>query len=69
METNDRAKQIDWLRQLASSLAEMGGGTAEEIVHYAMGKPGRADLNLTLPLWFDSHDMMLLTEYVQEVLA
>jgi len=67
----DRPRQIGWIRELAASLAEMNAdeASAEQIVHYAMGEEGRADLDITLPLWFDSHDMMLLTEYTQEAMA
>lgn len=70
MDTLDRVEQIDWLRQFAANLAEMNADAAAgEIVDYAVSKVGRADLDITLPTWFGCHDMMLLTEYVQEALA
>jgi len=62
----DRVAQVNWIRDLAASLAGLADGThsEDEIVEWALSKQGARQLDITLPGWFDDHDRMLLTDMV-----
>lgn len=67
METEDRVKQVNYLRELAGYICfhvAVGGYTAEQLVEYALLQ-GEIDP----PSWFDAHDQMVLTRFVAESLA
>jgi len=68
MTTDDRVAQISWLRELATNIAQnLGDGTAEELVEFAMSEDA-ACWEIDWPEWFDDHDRNLLTEMVAEAL-
>lgn len=65
----DRVAQVNWLRQLANDIADnLGTGTAEELVEYALSVEGRTAWNINIPDWFDAHDRGLLVRFVIEAL-
>lgn len=64
----DRVTQVNWINELAANMANMGGGTAEEIIEYALSKEGQESWGIDLPDWFDDHDRWLLTQRVAESL-
>jgi len=65
----DRIEQVNWLRELAVNIAQnLGEGTAEELVEYALSDEGRESWGIEIPEWFDGHDRELLTEIVAEAL-
>ena len=65
MTTDDRVAQIGWLCELAINIAEnLGEGTAEELVEYALSDEGRTNWGIELPQWFDEHDRQALIEMV-----
>lgn len=67
MFTDDRVEQINWINEIAANIAEnLGDGTAEELVTYALSDEGRAAWGIELPAWFDAHDRALLVERVAE---
>jgi hypothetical protein len=64
----DRTEQVNWLQELAGNIASnLGEGTAEELVEYALGE-GRKSWGIDIPDWFDDHDRDLLTRFVSEQL-
>ena len=68
-ETMDRTGQVDWIRNLADNIAaNLGEGTAGELVGYALSDEGRESWGIELPDWFDSHDRNLLIRFVAELL-
>ena len=70
MTTNDRVRQVDWLREFAGNIASnLGEGTAEELVEYALSDDGRESWGIELPEWFSDHDKRLLIEWVEEACA
>ena len=70
METTDRFKQMSWLRELAGNIAaNLGEGTAEELVEYALSHDGLWTWNIEAPSWFDEHDQRLLTNMVRRRIA
>ena len=70
MDTDDRVEQVNWILQFADSIAQnMGEGTAEELVEYALSDEGREPWGIELPTWFDDHDRRLLTREVARILA
>ena len=59
MTTDDRAEQVNWLREIAGNIRAggVGEGTPEEqVAFFTQDNP--------MPEWFDDHDLMLLTEFV-----
>ena len=68
MTTDDRVEQVNWLRELAVNISEnLGEGTAEELVEYAMSEEG-AVWGIEWPEWYDAQDCKLLIELVEEAL-
>ena len=67
--TEDRTEQVNWLRELAGNIAaNLGPGTAEELVQYALSREGRESWGIEIPQWFDAHDRSLLIQWVGESL-
>ena len=67
--TEDRVEQVGWLRELAGNIAaNLGEGTAEELVEYAMSREGRESWGITIPRWYSLHDQGLLIQWVGESL-
>ena len=74
--TEDRVEQVNFLNELAANIAmigeppapNLGDGTAEEMVEYALSDEGRDAWGLVIPDWFDDHDRRLLVERVAESL-
>ena len=67
--TEDRVEQVNWLRELAGNIAaNLGEGTAEELVQYALSHEGRESWGITIPDWYRLHDHSLLVRYVAESL-
>ena len=65
--TTDRTAQVNWLREMADNIAgNLGEGTAEELVEYALSDEGRESWGIELPEWFDDHDRNLLIKWVGE---
>ena len=57
------------LEQLAGNIAaNLGEGTAEELVEFALRDEGRDSWGIEIPAWFDEHDRSLLTDWVAESL-
>ena len=57
---NDRAEQINWLRQVAAGICfGSGDGTPEEEVSFFITELNDHE---ELPAWFDNHDRCLLLE-------
>ena len=68
--TEDRVAQVNWLDELAANItANLGVGTAEELVEYALSDEGRDSWNIDLPAWFDDHDRDLLVSKVRQNLG
>ena len=68
MTSDDRTDKVNWLQELAVNISEnLGEGTAEELVEYAMSDEGKV-WGIEWPEWFDDHDRRLLTEMVAEAL-
>jgi len=66
--TDDRVEQVNWLQEIAGNIAEnLGEGTAEELVEYAMSDEG-AVWGIDWPEWFDDKDRELLVTFVDEAL-
>ncbi len=65
-ETNmDRTQDVNELRELAENIAaNLGDGTAEELVEYALSDAGRESWGIDVEL--DAHDRALLTRFVAE---
>lgn len=69
MTTKDRVAQINWLRELAGNIAaNLGEGTAEELVQHALCREGRESWGITIPEWYTLRDQELLIEWVAESL-
>ena len=67
--TEDRVEQVNWLVELAGNIAaNLGEGTAEEMVDYALSREGRESWGITIPDWYRLHDHELLVKYVAESL-
>jgi len=67
--TEDRVEQVNWLRELAGNIAaNLGEGTAEELVEYALSREGRESWGITIPQWYSLHDRGLLIQWVGESL-
>ena len=67
--TDDRTVQVGWLQELATNIAEnLGEGTAEELVEYAMSEEG-AVWGIEWPEWYDAQDCKLLVRFVGEALT
>jgi len=67
LDTDDRVQQVNWLRELAYNISQnLGEGTAEELVEYALSDEGRESWDIELPSWFDDHDRGKLIEWVAE---
>lgn len=65
--TTDRGIQMNWLCELSANLiSNLGEGTAEEIVEYALSNEGRDCWGITIPAWFDGHDRNLLVKMVAD---
>jgi hypothetical protein len=68
MDAQDIVQQASWLREFAINIASnLGEGTAEELVEYALSDEGRESWGIELPEWFSDHDRRLLIEWVEEV--
>lgn len=64
---SDRIAQVNWLNELAGNIANnLGEGSAEELVEYALSEEGRECWGIELPEWFDDHDRRLLTGRVAD---
>ena len=60
----NRVAQVNWMRELAGNLvANLGNGTAEEIIEFALSGDA-VDWGIETPDWFDAHDRELLTDLV-----
>lgn len=69
MTTEDRAAQVGWLDELGANIAQnLGEGTAEELVEYALSAEGRENWGIVLPKWFDKQDRALLIKVVRKSL-
>ncbi len=67
--TDDRVEQVSYLRELGTNIAQnLGEGTADQLVEFALSDEGRATWGIELPEWFDDLDRELLTEIVAEAL-
>ena len=67
--TMDRVQQVNWIEELAQNIAQnLGDGTAEELVEYALSDEGRESWGIELPDWFDDHDRSLLIRTVERAL-
>lgn len=65
--TDDRMAQVGWLNELAANIAaNLGEGTAEELVAYAFSDEGRESWGIEVPQWFDAHDRGLLIKRVND---
>ncbi len=65
-----RTEQVRWLNKLAENIvANLGEGTAEERVEYALSDEGRETWGIEIPDWFDDHDRWLLTHSVSRCLS
>jgi len=63
----NRTQQIEFLRELAGNIASnLGEGTAEELVEYALSDEGRESWGIDIEL--DAHDRELLVKFVAEEL-
>ncbi len=63
----DRTDEINELRNLAANIAaNLGEGTAEELVEYALSDEGRSSWGIDGE--FDDHDRALLIRFVSESL-
>jgi hypothetical protein len=61
----DRTEQVNWIEFLAANIAaNLGEGTAEELVEFALSDEGRESWGIKIPEWFDDHDRDLLTQHV-----
>ena len=68
--TTDRTKQVQWIRDLASNIADwVTSETAEEAVEYARSEEGTRTWDITWPVWFDAHDEQVLIEFVERNLS
>lgn len=66
----DRVKQVNWLRELAANIAaNLGEGSADELVEYALSDEGRESWGIDIPAWFDDHDRAFLVDCVAEALG
>ena len=69
MNTN-RVAQINWIEELAQNIAQnLGEGTAEELVEYALSDEGRDSWNIEIPEWFDDTDRAGLVLTVERALT
>jgi hypothetical protein len=69
MVSDDRTDQVSWFQELAGNIASnLGEGTAEELVGYALSEEGAESWGVELPGWFDDYDRDLLTRFVAEQL-
>jgi len=63
----DRVQQVNWIEFLAANIAaNLGEGTAEELVEYALSDEGRESWGIEIPEWFDDHDRNLLVMCVAQ---
>lgn len=63
----DRTAEVNRIRELAGNIAaNLGEGTAEELVEYALSDEGRESWGIDIDL--DDHDRALLTRFVAEAL-
>ena len=69
MTTDDRTAQVSWLRELAANIAEnLGEGTAEELVEFALESDTMETWGIEIPEWFDDADRELLVRMMEESL-
>ena len=62
---DDRVKQLNWMQGLAENIRQnLGEGTPEDLVEYALGNEGRDSWGIELPDWFDGHDRNVLIDMV-----
>jgi len=63
--TENRTLQVNWIGELAANIAaNLGEGTAEELVEFALSSEGRQSWGIELPQWFDEDDRRILIECV-----
>ena len=61
----DRVKRVDAIYELAENIAvNLGEGTAEELVDYALSDEGRESWGIELADWFDEADREFLVSRV-----
>ena len=64
---NDRVQQVNAIGELAANIADnLGEGTAEELVEFALSDEGRTSWGIELPEWFDDTDRALLIREVAD---
>ena len=62
-----RVQQVNRIRELAENIASnLGEGTAEELVEYALSDEGRESWGIEIEL--DDHDQRMLTRFVAGIL-
>lgn len=63
----DRVQQVKFLRELAANISNnLGMGTPERLVEFALSDEGRTAWGIEIPEWFDDFDRGRLVEYVRE---
>ena len=66
----DRVAQVNWIEFLGANIAaNLGEGTAEELVEFALSAEGRESWGIEIPEWFDDYDRDLLTRCVAKNLG
>jgi len=66
--TVDRTAEVNAIRELAANIAcNLGEGTAEELVEYALSDEGRESWGIDIEL--DDHDRRLLVRFVEDNLS
>lgn len=69
-EGDDRVAQLNWLYTLAQNIAEnLGEGTPEELVEFALSPEGRESWQIKTPTWFNVYDRATLVSYVETASA
>ena len=70
--TDDRTRQVNWLREFAGNLVQNTTwgeeNTASEIASMLDDQEFRESWGIHLPVWYDDHDRNLLTEMIEELL-
>ena len=60
-----RVAELNWMQELAENIRQnLGEGSPEELVEYALSDEGRESWGIEIPEWFDGHDREVLTDMV-----